>query len=82
MSAYVSLARRLLNYRLSGATDEEEELYRNNGPLWYRGWAEHPEEQVCNEVEEVLGKTGTKRMIMGHTPNFKVRYQTKSFYLR
>ncbi|KAF8718616.1 hypothetical protein AX14_011694 [Amanita brunnescens Koide BX004] len=54
-----------------GATDEEEELYRNNGPLWYRGWAEHPEEQVCNEVEEVLGKTGTKRMIMGHTPNFK-----------
>ncbi|KAF8338380.1 Metallo-dependent phosphatase-like protein [Amanita rubescens] len=53
------------------ATSEEEELYDANGPLWYRGWASHPEERVCNEVDRVLRKTGTRRMIMGHTPHFE-----------
>ncbi|KAF8181545.1 Metallo-dependent phosphatase-like protein [Pholiota molesta] len=41
-----------------------------NGPLWYRGWAMEDEETVCAQVDEVLAKTGTRRMIMGHTPDF------------
>ncbi|KAF5392212.1 hypothetical protein D9757_001430 [Collybiopsis confluens] len=52
------------------ATAEEHELYDSNGPLWYRGWAYEPEEKVCVDVEEVLKNTGTRRMIMGHTPDF------------
>lgn len=27
---------------------------------------------VCAQVDEVLEKTGTRRMIMGHTPDFTV----------
>ncbi|KAG5646939.1 hypothetical protein DXG03_001662 [Asterophora parasitica] len=54
----------------STATQAEIELYNANGPLWYRGWAQEPEEKVCVDVEKVLAKTGTRRMIMGHTPDF------------
>ena len=54
-------------------TDEEAELYGSNGPLWYRGWAMQDEKKVCSEVDAVLEKTGTRRMIMGHTPDFQVR---------
>lgn len=28
------------------------------------------EEKVCGDVDAVLKKTGTRRMIMGHTPDF------------
>jgi len=55
----------------SGATREERALYESDGPLWYRGWALNSEAEVCREVEPVLEKTGTRRMIMGHTPNFE-----------
>lgn len=56
-----------------GATEEEVRLYGTDGPLWYRGWALDPEEKVCKDVDGVLEKTGTRRMIMGHTPDFEVR---------
>ncbi|KAF9479616.1 Metallo-dependent phosphatase [Pholiota conissans] len=51
-------------------THAEAELYSSNGPLWYRGWATEDDETVCSQVDEVLRKTGTRRMIMGHTPDF------------
>ncbi|KAF8071888.1 Metallo-dependent phosphatase-like protein [Lyophyllum atratum] len=54
----------------ASATQAEIELYNANGPLWYRGWAMDPDEKVCADVEQVLAKTGTRRMIMGHTPDF------------
>jgi hypothetical protein len=57
----------------SSATPEEVALYESDGPLWYRGWALNREEEVCQDVDSVLEKTGTRRMIMGHTPNFEVR---------
>lgn len=53
------------------ATDEERRLYGSDGPLWYRGWALDDEEQACAAVDSVLDKTGTRRMIMGHTPDFE-----------
>lgn len=56
----------------SRATDEEHTFYGSEGPLWYRGWAQNTEEKVCREVDSVLEKTGTRRMIMGHTPDFEV----------
>ncbi|THV07309.1 Metallo-dependent phosphatase [Dendrothele bispora CBS 962.96] len=52
------------------STREEHLLYDANGPLWYRGWALDDEEKACKDVDEVLKKTGTRRMVMGHTPNF------------
>jgi hypothetical protein len=54
------------------ATSEEQSLYNSEGPLWYRGWAMKDEDEVCREVDPVLKRTGTRRMIMGHTPNFEV----------
>ncbi|KAH8814692.1 Metallo-dependent phosphatase-like protein [Flagelloscypha sp. PMI_526] len=53
-----------------GTTQAEAALYDSNGPLWYRGWALQDEATVCSQVDEVLEKTGTRRMIMGHTPDF------------
>ncbi|THH05860.1 hypothetical protein EW145_g4488 [Phellinidium pouzarii] len=52
------------------ATPEERSLYMDDGPLWYRGWALRPEAEVCGEVDEVLERTGVRRLIMGHTPDF------------
>ncbi|KAF8627058.1 hypothetical protein AX17_006398 [Amanita inopinata Kibby_2008] len=54
----------------AGSTTEEHELYDANGPVWYRGWALDTEEEACRKVDQVLQKTGTRRMIMGHTPDF------------
>ena len=54
------------------ATPAEHRLYGTDGPLWYRGWALESEQKVCAAVDAVLQKTGTRRMIMGHTPNFEV----------
>jgi hypothetical protein len=56
------------------ATEEEIRLYATNGPLWYRGWAEDTEDVACAKVDAVLAKTGTRRMIMGHTPDFEVSH--------
>ncbi|KAH0585209.1 hypothetical protein J132_10120 [Termitomyces sp. J132] len=54
-----------------GSTQAEQALYDSNGPVWYRGWALDSEEKVCADVEPVLARTGTRRMIMGHTPDFQ-----------
>lgn len=56
----------------ASATIAEERLYGTDGPLWYRGWALDPEAKVCKEVDDVLARTGTRRMVMGHTPDFEV----------
>ncbi|KAG9121395.1 hypothetical protein FRC07_002670 [Ceratobasidium sp. 392] len=55
----------------ASATQAEHELYGADGPVWYRGWATEPDSFVCPAVEGVLAKTGVRRMVMGHTPNFE-----------
>lgn len=52
-------------------TPEEDRMYGSDGPLWYRGWALKSDKEVCASVDGVLEKTGVRRMIMGHTPDFK-----------
>ncbi|KAG8213293.1 Metallo-dependent phosphatase-like protein [Butyriboletus roseoflavus] len=54
-----------------GTTREEARLYGADGPLWYRGWAEEAESKACAQVDKVLEKTGTRRMVMGHTPHLQ-----------
>ena len=54
-----------------GTTPSEHRLYGTEGPLWYRGWALDSEAVACSRVDAVLEKTGTRRMIMGHTPDFE-----------
>ena len=45
----------------SPATDDE-------GPLWYRGLAQHPEGTEAPNVDAVLSAHGAKRIVIGHTP--------------
>lgn len=52
------------------ATVAEQYLYSGDGPLWYRGWALEDEAAACSKVDDVLQRTGTRRLIMGHTPTF------------
>ena len=42
-------------------------LYANNGPLWYRGYAQQPEGELAVALDRVLQQFGVKRMVMGHT---------------
>ncbi|ODO09337.1 hypothetical protein I350_02937 [Cryptococcus amylolentus CBS 6273] len=49
----------------------EAELYAEGGPLWWRGLADRGEAQVCEWTKELREKTGAKRFIGGHTPNFE-----------
>lgn len=66
------MCRALTNHYIAAATREEHEMYNANGPLWYRGWAQEDEAKVCADVDGVLARTGTRRMVMGHTPDFEV----------
>lgn len=54
------------------ATAEEKSIYDGEGPVWYRGWALESDAVVCAAVDDVLRRTGVRRLIMGHTPDFKV----------
>ncbi|WVQ94322.1 hypothetical protein IAU59_001401 [Kwoniella sp. CBS 9459] len=54
-----------------GHTREEADLYAEGGPLWWRGLADRGESQVCQWAEELKAKTGARRIIGGHTPNFE-----------
>lgn len=51
--------------------DEEKDFYSATGPVWFRGYALDDEEEMCHMADWVLEKTRAKRMLMGHTPNFK-----------
>ncbi|GJJ14829.1 hypothetical protein Clacol_009097 [Clathrus columnatus] len=55
----------------SDSPREEHDFYGAEGPVWYRGWAELPDQVVCSAVDQVIELIGVKRLIMGHTPNFK-----------
>ncbi|KAG8800394.1 hypothetical protein FRC16_003018 [Serendipita sp. 398] len=54
----------------ASATVAEQYLYDGNGPLWYRGWATENENEACKKIDDVLKRTGTRRLVMGHTPTF------------
>ena len=56
----------------AGVTRDEAGVLGTDGPLWYRGWALDDEAAVCAAVDGVLEQTGTRRMVMGHTPDFEV----------
>jgi hypothetical protein len=55
-------------------------MYGTDGPLWYRGWALESDKEVCSSVDGVLKKTGVRRMIMGHTPDFQVSRTLRQLY--
>ncbi|KAK1920809.1 Metallo-dependent phosphatase-like protein [Papiliotrema laurentii] len=54
------------------STTAEAALYDSGGPYWWRGLAEMQDEKVvCGWAKQLQEKTGAKRIIGGHTPNFE-----------
>ncbi len=49
-------------------TPEENVTQDPQGPLWYRGLAQDPEETLAPLVDQLLAKHKVKRIIIGHTP--------------
>lgn len=43
------------------------EILSSDGPLWYRGYLNHEEEQACTELTKALALLDAKRMVVGHT---------------
>lgn len=57
-------------------------LYFDNGPLWYRGYAQ-PENFDTNQAEELLNLLNVKSIVVGHTsmPEIKPLYNNKIFLI-
>ncbi|CAK9786716.1 Metallo-dependent phosphatase [Cutaneotrichosporon oleaginosum] len=55
-----------------GTTPAEASVYDGEGPLWWRGLADVPDEKtVCAWAAELQEKLGVRRIIGGHTPDFE-----------
>ncbi len=39
-----------------------------DGPLWYRGYAQQPEEKLKGDLEGMLARLKAKRVVVGHSP--------------
>ncbi|OAV93695.1 hypothetical protein PTTG_06591 [Puccinia triticina 1-1 BBBD Race 1] len=51
---------------------EEAQLYAEHGPLWERSYAlEDDEAIICRQIEKATERLHVRRMVMGHTPQFK-----------
>ncbi|KAG0151763.1 hypothetical protein CROQUDRAFT_650800 [Cronartium quercuum f. sp. fusiforme G11] len=56
----------------SGTPHDERMFYSEHGPLWERSYAlEENEEAICQQIETVIKTLKVRRLIMGHTPQFK-----------
>jgi hypothetical protein len=43
-------------------------LMREDAPVWTRLYSDDPGAEACAQLERVLRTTGTKQMVVGHTP--------------
>lgn len=59
---------------LFGAPDV---IVGSDGPLWFRGFVEEPEERACPALEASLTSLGAKRMVVGHTTRRDGRIQSR-----
>jgi hypothetical protein len=48
-----------------------------DGPLWYRGYVQEPEDQACPRLEQALLTLGARRMVVGHTTRDDGRIQVR-----
>lgn len=51
-------------------TDQEQRLYSEFGPLWYRGYALDNEAIACKHASQAKELLKVRHLIMGHTPHF------------
>ena len=46
-------------------TEEEQHLWGQHGPLWYRGYATEPDDVACSLAEEATRALGVEHLVMG-----------------
>ncbi|SPC64201.1 uncharacterized protein UHOD_05157 [Ustilago sp. UG-2017b] len=51
-------------------TEEEQHLWSEHGPLWYRGYATDAEPFACTTSQQARERLGVRHLVMGHTPHF------------
>ena len=49
------------------STRSRDSILGSDGPLWYRGFAQDPEEIACPALNTALHNLNAKRMVVGHT---------------
>jgi len=47
---------------------EEWQMIRDDGPLWFRGYARWDEEEGCELLPPILESLGAEHVVAGHTP--------------
>ncbi|KAJ9050112.1 hypothetical protein DSO57_1017448 [Entomophthora muscae] len=60
-------ARRFLKNDTKSQLSTRKILVSEEGPLWFRGYAQEDEYTVCPKLKKVLDLLGAKRMVMSHT---------------
>jgi hypothetical protein len=55
----------------------EDPVLGPDGPLWFRGYVNLPEEEACPLLADALGKLGARRMVVGHTTREDGRVQAR-----
>ncbi|SJX63561.1 uncharacterized protein SRS1_14315 [Sporisorium reilianum f. sp. reilianum] len=51
-------------------TTDEQLLWSESGPLWYRGYASDPPATACPNAAQATQLLGVTQLVMGHTPHF------------
>ncbi|CBQ73722.1 conserved hypothetical protein [Sporisorium reilianum SRZ2] len=51
-------------------TTDEQLLWSENGPLWFRGYASDPPATACPNAAQATQLLGVTQLVMGHTPHF------------
>ncbi|SPO26795.1 uncharacterized protein UTRI_04107_B [Ustilago trichophora] len=54
----------------TNTTPEEQHLWGESGPLWYRGYASDPTQQACLNAAKATHSLQVRHLVMGHTPHF------------
>ncbi|WFD34870.1 hypothetical protein MCUN1_001714 [Malassezia cuniculi] len=65
-------------------TPEESDLYAEDGPLWYRGYAIDGDFKACKNARKTIQKLDVRHLVMGHTPQlngFLVRCNGQVFVI-
>ncbi|KAI9101685.1 Metallo-dependent phosphatase-like protein [Phlyctochytrium arcticum] len=60
-------------YQLDPPKMDQIELFGDEGPLWYRGFALDAEPAICTGLDQSLEALNATRMVIGHTPQDESR---------
>lgn len=54
----------------TNTTQQEQQLWSEHGPLWYRGYATDPTTEACANAAKAKQGLDVRHLVMGHTPHF------------